>query len=260
MKYSITTIVLLLLLYVTTLMFGLYVADTYTEIELPYGIQSPEVPVEYSVPYFAGSVILVTLIFLILQRYSFNVLLRMWYYLAVFLAITIAVSPFVGEVFAALFAVIIIVAKMFGENLFVHNLAEVFIYAGIVPLFAPIFNLTSVVLLIIAMGVYDFIAVFKTKHMIKLAKSQQKAGIFSGLIVRYRDEVSILGGGDIAFPLLFASVANEAVGTIPAVFSIYGATLGLLALIIVGKEKKYYPALPFIAFGLFAGFLLGRLL
>lgn len=260
MKYSSTTLVILLSLYITALFFGLYVVDIYSSIELPYGIERPDIPSGYSVPYFIGSILLATVAFLILSKYSFNILLKIWYYLAIFLAITIALSAFTNEIFASLIAVIFILAKIFGENLWIHNFVEILIYAGIVPLFAPLFSVTGVIILVIVMGVYDFISVYKTKHMIKLAKGQQKTGIFAGLVIQYKDENAILGGGDIAFPLLFASVVNASLGILPALFSIYGATLGLLSLIIVGKEKKYYPALPFISLGMFLGFLVGRIL
>jgi hypothetical protein len=60
--------------------------------------------------------------------------------------------------------------------------------------------------------------------------------------------------------MLFASVVMREISVIPAIFTIYGAALGLIALIIFGKRKKYYPALPFITLGSFLGFGLGLLL
>lgn len=260
MKYSGTTIIIILSLYLSTLIFGLYVSDIYASAELPYGMERPDIDEQYSVPYFFGAIILATTVYLILSRYSLHYLIKIWYFLAIFLAVTVALSPFVGGVFASLIAVVFILAKVFGESIWIHNFVEVLVYAGIVPLFSPIFNVSSVIILIILMGIYDFISVYKTKHMIKLAEGSRKTGVFSGLLVKYKDESAILGGGDIAFPLLFAVVVHSELGFVPAIFSIYGAAIGLLSLIIYGKEKKYYPAIPFIALGMFVGFLTGRLL
>ena len=48
--------------------------------------------------------------------------------------------------------------------------------------------LFAVFVLLILISVYDFIAVFKIKHMITLAKFQTKSKVFAGLFVPYRRE------------------------------------------------------------------------
>ena len=68
---------------------------------------------------------------------------------------------------------------------------------------------------------YDAYSVWKSKHMIKMAKFQAKSKVFAGLLVPYKKnreesklpkkgkvsfkgvKTAILGGGDVAFPLLF---------------------------------------------------------
>ena len=67
--------------------------------------------------------------------------------------------------------------------------------------------------------------------------------------------VAILGGGDVAFPLIFAGVVlksfnSYAYGVIIALFS----TLALLFLLSTAKKGKFYPAMPFITVGSLLGY------
>jgi presenilin-like A22 family membrane protease len=186
--------------------------------------------------------------------------LKLWFVIAFILCTAVSLSIFIPSWMALIVSVVVILLKLREPDLYIHNLGEILIYGGAVAVFTPLLTLVSVVVIMIAISFYDFVSVFITKHMITLAKTQKEEGIFAGLVVRFKDEMAILGGGDIAFPMLFASVVMREVSVIPAIFIIYGAALGLIMLIIFGKRKKYYPALPFITLGSFLGFGLGLLL
>jgi presenilin-like A22 family membrane protease len=162
--------------------------------------------------------------------------------------------------FAIVAAAVITLLKFKETDIVTHNLGEILLYGGIVALFVPMLNLFAVTLLLIIMSVYDFIAVFITKHMVSLAKMQESLGIFSGIIVVNKDEVAILGGGDIAFTMLFASVVLRDFGSMPALLAVYGAALGILALIIIGEKKKFYPAMPFVTIGCLLGYGLSMII
>jgi len=68
--------------------------------------------------------------------------------------------------------------------------------------------------------------------------------------------IAILGGGDIVFPIITAGIVLKTFGLIPAIFVIFGAALGLGLLFFLAEKKKFYPAMPFITAGIFAGFIL----
>jgi presenilin-like A22 family membrane protease len=169
-------------------------------------------------------------------------------------------SAFVEPVSAVIAAAVITLIKFKERDLVAHNLGEILLYGGIVSLFVPILNVVAIIIILLVISVYDFIAVFITKHMVSLAKQQESLGIFTGLLVVNNDEVAILGGGDIAFTMLFASVLLRDFGAIPALMAVYGAVLGLLVLIMIGEKKKFYPAMPFITGGSLLGFGISLLL
>ena len=65
---------------------------------------------------------------------------------------------------------------------------------------------------------------------------------------------AILGGGDIAFPLLFSGVILKTMGFLPAIITSLTAAIALLILFVAAEKKKFYPAMPFITLGCFIGY------
>jgi presenilin-like A22 family membrane protease len=112
---------------------------------------------------------------------------------------------------------------------------------------------------LIIISVYDFIAVRLSKHMIVLAKTQFELNIFTGLKFKVGESSAVLGGGDIAFPLILAGVVLRDFALLPALLVLYGAVIGLTLLILVGEENKFYPAMPFISGGCFLGLVINSL-
>ncbi len=181
---------------------------------------------------------------------------------------------------------ILSIYKIFKPNVYVHNLTEIFIYGGLAALIVPIINTVSAVALLIAISLYDMYAVWHSKHMVTMAKFQAKSRIFAGLMINYekqeapagqkRVEVTdapvakrsthekgtakkarsaILGGGDIAFPLLFSGVVMKTTASYisPLIVTVFAAA-SLLTLFMIGKSNRFYPAMPFISAGCFIGF------
>lgn len=76
---------------------------------------------------------------------------------------------------------------------------------------------------------------------------------------------AILGGGDIAFPLIFTGVVMESLVTqgFSKIAALYQSlivtlttTLALALLFFFAKKDKFYPAMPFIAVGCFIGYII----
>lgn len=183
--------------------------------------------------------------------------------------------------------------KIFKRNLIVHNMTELMIYPGLAAIFVPLLRPWSIILLLFVISLYDMWAVWKSTFMVNLAKYQIKnLKIFTGFFVPYisqkeRDKLkkvtavkartvkamaggakdgikvslALLGGGDVAFPLIFAGVMLRfGGGLIPALLIILGSTLGLLGLFMYSKKGKFYPAMPFITAGALVGWLAGWLI
>jgi len=137
-------------------------------------------------------------------------------------------------------------------------------------------------MLLIVISIYDFIAVYKTGHMIQMAKFQSKSKVFAGLVIPYekvkiptegkslktsaqgkKSKVAVLGGGDIGFTLIFAGVVMKDLMLKETILAGFLKTsvipvfvsIALLILLIKGQENKFYPAMPVLSLGCLLGYL-----
>ncbi|MEK6846439.1 MAG: presenilin family intramembrane aspartyl protease [Nanoarchaeota archaeon] len=235
-------------------------------------------------------VILGTAILLLLIRFKLDWLWKLWFLSAVFLTLTIAFYAFIALKVALFLALALSIWKIFRPNVWVQNFTELFTYGGLAAIFVPVFNLWSISILLILISGYDAYAVWKSKHMITLAQSQAKSNVFAGLLIPYamgkvapllpkapekiktitkttttnkttsttkndsgKTRMALLGGGDIAFPLLFAGVVLKQWGLLPSLIIPLFALFGLGLLLWKAEDKKFYPAMPFISAGCFVG-------
>jgi len=198
--------------------------------------------------------------------------------------------------------------KIFRPNIFIHNVTEVLMYAGIGLIIVPLFDVKWALMLLLIISVYDMYAVWKSKHMVKMAEFQTKSKVFAGLMIPYRhksaksDKVellqmndhkaapriragktspknAILGGGDIAFPLIFiGAVMNDillesynatptaaieglkATAFLQSSIIIFTSAVALTLLFIFAKKGRFYPAMPFLTAGCLIGWAITLLL
>ncbi|PIO00251.1 hypothetical protein COT72_00920 [archaeon CG10_big_fil_rev_8_21_14_0_10_43_11] len=253
MKHQQHVTYLILLLFVLANVFGLWVAHYYTTNALPFGIERLSDEGLFSLSTFLFALLAMTLVILVLIRYKKILLWKIMYGVGIGLAMAITLNIFFGET-GLLVAGFLLLLKLRSHDAYFHNITEILIYGGVVAIIAPMFNPTTAVLLLAIVSLYDTYAVRVSKHMVTLAKAQSTAGVFPGIIVEQKNSASFLGGGDIAFPLLLASVF-AGTSLITSAFIIGGAANGLLFLLTRGKKGTYYPAMPFISVGAMLGMI-----
>lgn len=148
-------------------------------------------------------------------------------------------------------------------SLFIHNTGLIFAICGIGSGLGTQLSPLAVVVLLALFSVYDFIAVYKTKHMVKMAEEMLQSRAIMGFIIPKKlselkaepkeikpgGKFLVLGAGDIVFPLMLtASVVSK--GILEAVIVGGFSFLGLLFSFILfssKKERAPMPALPPIA-------------
>ena len=291
MKHSLKITIIMLTIFLLAQFIGIGIIYNYIDTdksmetgktvfkELPIG-ERPPVEEKTSFIFIILAILIGTGLLLLIIKYEWMWVWKIWFLLAVVIALTIAGTAFMKAEIALILALGFGIWKIFRPNVWVQNITELFIYGGLAAIFVPMFNMWSVIILLILISAYDAYAVWKSKHMITLAKSQTKAKIFAGLMIPYKlgksvskkvkkkitekknkskikNKVSIkvrtavLGGGDIAFPLIFAGVILKEIGLWQSLIIPFFALLGLAILMWKGKEKKFYPAMPFISAGCF---------
>lgn len=238
-----------------------------------------------SVLYLVVGVFVATILLLILMKFKFGAKLwRYWYFFAVVLAITVALGVYLSSFLAFLCAVALAIIKLKYRSTISHNLTEILMYAGLAVLLVPLFDVIWGFVLLGLISLYDMYAVWKSKHMVKLAKFTTESKLFAGLSIDYKPsknktkivfsdnqvkvkgaKQAILGGGDIVFPLIFTGAVTEWLikdgfshpnATLLSLVVSVCATIALYLLFYYAKKDRFYPAMPFITVGCIVGFAL----
>lgn len=304
MKHRIDITVVLILVFILSQVFGLFITSNYINIsekgdigfeELPFNMERPDIEQNYTFLYIIFGVILGTILLLVLIKYKQSNLWKLWYGFAVILSLIVALTGFIDEKVALAIALTFGLWKIYRPNIIVHNLTEILIYGGIAAIFVPILNVFSAFMLLVLISIYDAYAVWKSKHMITMAKFQSDSKLFAGLSIPYsfkdlnkpikifnkninKKEVklgqsmkktkvnsAILGGGDIAFPLIFSGVImkdliysglTKSLALSMTLIITFFVTISLIGLFVYGKKGRFYPAMPFISAGCFIGYFI----
>jgi len=148
-------------------------------------------------------------------------------------------------------------------SIWVHDTLMVLGLAGAASFFGLGFAPSVVVALLLGFSVYDFIAVYKTKHMVLMAKEMIEKKVILGFVipkdfkyfldklkeVKLGGNFMIIGGGDVVLPSLLA-VSMVPFGFYMAliimIFSLGGSLLSYW-LFVKQADKEPIPALPPIA-------------
>lgn len=170
------------------------------------------------------------------------------------------VFPFSLSIFVAL---VFLFGLFLVPNVWAHDLIVIVASAGIGPIFGLQFSVSAALLLLAILSVYDFIAVFVTRHMEPLAHAMiANQASFALLIpehyadfrakltaVRPGSGFLIFGGGDVILPM-FLNASLYLVYKPLAYWAIAGAILGIfLNHLWLIESRKPLPALPFITLG-----------
>jgi len=164
------------------------------------------------------------------------------------------------------------------SNVFWHNFLIVLTVSGIGGFLGISLKPETILLIFIFLSIYDIIAVYKTKHMVKAVKPMITSKVIFGIIVPHKidnflfplkdikigdqkEKFFLLGSGDLILPTMlsasFAS-ANLLKSSIIAFFTLLGLIAGFF--IFLKLEKRSMPALPPLAFGGVLGYLLTKFL
>ncbi len=283
MKHKFTITFILLGLFLLSQLIGLFIIDRGTIPGLLSQNNDSDSPFGMFFSMLVSFIIAITFFFFLI-RYKWIYFLKIWFGLVILITLGIVINSFffmngyLGDIYfyySLLLALPLVLLKIIRPSIIIHNLTEIFIYAGLSLIFVDFLTPTTVIVLLILISFYDMWAVWHSGVMQKMAKFQMsEMKIFNGFLIPYLTKelreklkknhgtnrvkvpVAMLGGGDIAFTLIPAGVFLKAFGWIPALLVVFGAFLGLSYLLFRSEKKKFYPAMPFITLGIFFGILL----
>lgn len=202
--------------------------------------------------------------------------LRIFFLFALFSGTLITFSIFLNDALSFIFSLLLITFYIFYPYVWFHNFILILTLPGIAAILGSSISPKTAVILLIFMSAYDYIAVYRTKHMIKMAKamisgraifamiySEHLKGFWANIKeARPGEGFMMLGTGDFVFPIIMATSAyavSASVAWIVFIFSLFG--LLLMHLIFMSqKVHRPMPALPPLAAFAVLGFFIAILL
>jgi len=305
MKHNIKITIILLAMFLITQLIGLYVIGFYNapDTNLPYGMEPPKnINPQTSIISILFAFAIAITLFFVLTHIKAEKFIRIWFFVVTIIAIGLTLNAVLFKFnlwFAGFLALIIAIPlayfKIFKRDLVVHNITELLIYPGIAAVFVPILNVLGIIILLLAISLYDIWAVWHSDFMEKMAKYQiNKLRFFTGFFVPYAGKkakqkikllkqkyknksikarerafkkskikvnLAILGGGDIIFPIITAGIFyKEFLSIWPALIITASATIGLLYLFVAARKGKFYPAMPFLTIAMYLGMMISWLI
>jgi len=240
-----------------------------------------------------------TLLFLMLIRFDLERLLKAIFYFSIgfviFFVTTVVArmimdSPEAWLVLGLAFGIASVAALYKRPEWYLIDAIGIAMAVGIVSLLGISLGLLPVLILLIALAIYDALSVYKTKHMLKLADGVVDMGLPLLLIIpkklpysfienrpKIRDgekkerEAFLIGLGDIIIPGLLPASAfwflrddiimlGLPANLLVALMAIIGGVVGLLVLMVIVMKGRPQAGLPLLNAGTIIGFFVGYVL
>jgi len=177
---------------------------------------------------------------------------------------------YLSDIIAIILSIIIPLYLWLKNSWIIINIVGIMVSGGIATLIAMSISILPIIILLVILAIYDFIAVFKSKHMITLAEGAVKSGIPAMFV--YTDEENIeisetmgtgkaffMGFGDAAIPTIMVVSSYINFGLYSAILTATGGFVGLIILFIFAEKQRPLPGLPFLNSGVILGFLISLL-
>ncbi len=218
---------------------------------------------------------IVTLLFFILlplfkKRPFF---LRTFFLISVLIGLDVTISILWSEPYALIVATGLAALLTFFPRVIVHDILFVAALAGISFMLTLSLDISSIIIVLGILSLYDVAAVYLTKHMVKMASIPARQGVFMGIILpekkknyfkpnpRFapgiKKDFFFLGGGDIVLPLMLpVAIAHQSIVQSAVVF--FFLILGILLLnyaFSCQKAKRPMPALPPLVLAVILGYV-----
>jgi presenilin-like A22 family membrane protease len=230
--------------------------------------------------YFFAVVIILGVVLFIIPVSALKLVLRAIFALLFSWAIFIILALWLPWVVAIIIAGAIGVLWFFLPKVWLHNIVMIAAMVSVGAVFGRMISPWTAMILLLVLAVYDFLAV-RFGYMIWMAKKLSDSNTLPAFFIpknisEWRSSLkesdalvvdektverkySILGGGDIGFPLLLVSAVFFAEGFMSAVFIALFTLLGLVAAYWIQSrflKGKAMPALPPIAVAALIGLII----
>jgi presenilin-like A22 family membrane protease len=203
-------------------------------------------------------------------------LVQALYYLAILDGLWIFGNAYFDRLNTLYFLISLVVFYLIYQNVLMHNILIVIAIGAIGAVFGANLMPSEVIIILIFLALYDFIAVYKTKHMVSMFRSLIEKRVYLSLIIPQnfkgifkkikeaspQTEFMFLGTGDLAIPAIFITACLKIsllTSLLVGLGSVFGFIL-LYVLFVSQKERQPMPGLPPLILGCLIGYLISFLI
>jgi presenilin-like A22 family membrane protease len=243
----------------------------------------------YNPIYFIVMIIAFTLLILLLAKYKVNILIRIIIVFAVFSTLVLGFSAFIPEIpkissmisstaFSIIPSALLIFALLKYPRWYIMDAVGIILATTVSTIFGISLGIIPVMILLFLLAIYDFISVYKTKHMLTLADDVIDLKLPVLLVIPKKrtfsleelDQVRSEGGkerdayivglGDMIIPTVLVVSSHIYIGPMTTIGAMIGGMSGLLLLMKNVEKGKAQAGLPFLNGGAIIGFLIAYLI
>jgi presenilin-like A22 family membrane protease len=222
-------------------------------------VKDPDSP--FSAVLIFGYVLVGTAMILILLKLNLRFLMKLLINAAILSGLILTLGGLFDVYGLAVGFALFLARLRWPDDMMLMNLVLVCTVPGVGSWLGSSLGFEISLLLLVALAVYDVVAVFGTKHMVTLAEgSESQAPMMFAIPVGER--VLGLGTGDLTIPLVFTASLLRQHTLETSLITAAGGLIGLAALFVYTTQKKdvVLPALPPITAGLLLGYAVSLLL
>lgn len=214
-----------------------------------------------SIPIFIIYILVGAAIFVFLIKFHLEFVLSILEAIVISVTSSILLYAFIRPLFpdtllamllSALLGIMLAAAKHFIHML--KNAAAIISSAGAGAVFGFSFSFLASLIFLFIMAVYDYIAVFRTRHMVSMAREIIKQDMSFTVTAKERlptgrESRLDLGTGDLALPIM-VEVSAYQIHPLLSLITMLGAVAGVaFVLVYAWRRKVFLPAIPFIFCG-----------
>jgi presenilin-like A22 family membrane protease len=196
--------------------------------------------------------------------------------------ISIVIQPFLSAFYTNLVSTLVIVfvaaLLVWKPEWYVIDVIAVLLGASAIASLGMSLSIELTIILLLGLLTYDFIAVYKSKHMIGLARNIMKMKLPVIMIIpttlpyswltdddpfteNSKHKAYIMGLGDLVFPgILVISVQFNLQNPILTISTIIGTMVGYAGVSYLVSKGKPQAGLPFLCSGAILGFIISSLI
>ena len=238
----------------------------------------PEVSLGVPLAYFIGAVGLLGLVLFIIPVSKLKIVFRFLFVLLFTWGLFVDLGFFLPEIPSALISFCLALVWLFRPRIWLHDILFILTLAAFGAIFGSLLEPWTIVIFMLILSVYDILAV-RFGYMMWMAKKLSKLETLPAFIfpkdirgwnmdireIALLDEeasernFSLLGGGDVGFPLILIAAILLAYGTGSSIVMCGFALAGLAAVYWIQRvflKGKPIAALPPITISCLAGFLI----